>query len=108
MDMSPQYSFASAAFNRVPAVSDEGVGDDTESWAVDGARKYKCHAGTAEYECEWKVGDVVGLACDLEKMQMLISINGSFEAHNGCVFELTADTAQHGLFAAFTGTSGKV
>jgi len=39
---------------------------------------------------------------------MLISINGSFEAPNGCVFELPADTVQHGLFAAFTGRNGKV
>ena len=39
---------------------------------------------------------------------MLISINGSFEAPNGCVFELAADTVQHGLLAAFAGISGKV
>jgi len=62
MDMFPQYGFTSAAFNRVPAVSGNGVGDDTESWAVDGARKCKLHDGTAAYECKWKVGDVVGLA----------------------------------------------
>ena len=74
MDMLPQYGSASAAFNRILAHSSDGVGDNEESWAVDGARKFKWHDGTAAYECEWKVGDVVGLACDLEKMQTLISI----------------------------------
>ena len=31
-------------------------------------------------------GDVVGVACDLEKMQMLISVNGG-KLSNGVVFE---------------------
>jgi len=108
MDMYPQYGFACAAFNRVRTASSDGVGDDEESWAVDSAQKCKWHHGTTVYECECKVGDVVGLASDLEKMQMLISINGSFEAPTGCVFKLAAERVQHVLFAAFTGSSGKV
>ena len=51
---------------------------------------------------------MVGLACDLEAMQVLVSVNGSFDAPNGLVFELDASAAEAGLFPAFTGSSGTV
>ena len=60
------------------------------------------------YKCTWQAGDVIGLACDLNTMQMHVSVNGSFAAPNGAVFELDPDTAGDGLFAAFSGVSGKV
>ena len=41
-------------------------------------------------------------------MQMHVSVNGSFAAPNGVVFELDPDAAGHGLFAAFSGAVGKV
>jgi len=51
---------------------------------------------------------VVGLAVDLEAMQVLVSVNGSFDAPNGLVFEVDADAAKGGLLPAFTGKSGTV
>ena len=54
-----------------------------------------------------EAGDVVGVACDLEKMQMLISVNGG-KLSNGVVFELAPDSVRDGLFAAFSGETGKV
>jgi len=107
-DTYPQYGFASAAFMREPGASLNGVGNDDKSWAVDGVRQCKWHNGKVAYECQWKAGDVVGLACDLEEMHMHVSVNGCFGAPNGLVFHLDADTVQHGLFAAFTGSSGTV
>jgi len=71
-------------------------------------RQCKWHNGKVAYECQWKAGDVVGLACDLEEMHMHVSVNGCFGAPNGLVFHLDADTVQHGLYAAFTGNSGTV
>ena len=80
----PQYGFASAAFARVlGAKSGDGVGDDAHSWAVDGARQLKWPDGEEPYKCTWQAGDVIGLACDLDKMQMHVSVNGSFAAPNG-------------------------
>ncbi len=39
---------------------------------------------TGEYKCvQWQNGDIIGLACDLDKMQMHVSLNGSFAAPNG-------------------------
>jgi len=52
------------------------------SWAVDGQNKLTNHKGkTGEYKCDqWQNGDIIGLACDLDKMQMHVSLNGSFAA----------------------------
>ena len=84
------------------------VGDDRHSWAVDGARQLKWQNGKEPYECTWQAGDVIGLACDLDKMQMHVSLNGSFAAPNGDVFQLAPDAVGDGLFAAFSGISGTV
>jgi len=109
VDSSPQFGFASAAFERSRGKAADGVGDDEASWAVDGCRQSLWHGGSQEqYPCEWKAGDVVGLACDLEAMEVLVSVNGSFDAPNGLVFELDAGAAKDGLFPAFTGGDGTV
>jgi hypothetical protein len=117
----PQYGFAAPAFERMLGSSSDGVGDDDKSWAVDGARQLKWHnalawhplghmlcSGKETYPCTWQAGDVIGLACDLSTMQMHVSVNGSFAAPNGAVFELDPDAVHDGLFAAFSGMSGKV
>ena len=107
-DKYPQYGFAAPAFERMPGSSSDGVGDDDKSWAVDGTRQLKWHNGKETYPCTWQAGDVIGLACDLSTMQMHASVNGSFAAPNGAVFELDPDAVHDGLFAAFSGISGKV
>jgi hypothetical protein len=107
----PQYGFAAAAFARVlGAKSGKGVGDDAHSWAVDGARQFKWYKGQEEeYKCEqWKDSDIIGLACDLDAMRMHVSLNGSFAAPHGIVFDLAADAVGDGLFVAFSGSHGKV
>ena len=88
--------------------SNYGVGDNEHSWAVDGARQLKFHNGEEPYECTWKQGDVIGLTCDLDAMRVHVSVNGSFAAPNGVVFELAPEAVRDGLFAAITGYSGKV
>ena len=92
------------------AASDKGLGDNNQSWAVNGMAQVAMHnAQSKEYKCDqWKNGDVIGLACDLDKMQMHVSHNGSFAAPNGVVFEFAADAMGDGLFAAFSGITGKV
>jgi hypothetical protein len=97
----------------VRAASDKGLGDDNQSWVVNGmARKFMHNAQSKDvkdYKCDkmWKPGDVIGLACDLDKM-MHVSVNGSFAAPNGVVFKLAPDAVGVGLFAAFSGLTGKV
>jgi len=105
-----RYGFATAAFEHVFGPSDKGLGDDNQSWIVNGMAQIAKHsADDKKYKCDkWKVGDVIGLACDLNTMQMYVSVNGTFAAPNGVVFELDPDAVHDGLFAAFTGKSGKV
>jgi hypothetical protein len=108
----PQYGFASASFQSVRGGSAGGrVGDDEHSWAVSGREynQFAKHKGESKaYECVWKTGDVVGLACDLDGMQVLVSVNGSFAPPNGLVFELAPHAVHGGLFAAFTGGRGEL
>ena len=108
LDIKCQYGFAAPAFARVLGYSSKGVGDDSHSWSVDGARLCKWHNGKETYPCTFKEGDVIGLACDLNTMQMHVSVNGSFAAPNGIVFEFAPDAVRDGLFAAFSGKKGKV
>ena len=121
-DKCPQYGFAAvfkkgsrSTFERVRGSSNEGVGNDAHSWAVDGERQLKWHNRKFQgffdektYPCTWQTGDIIGLACDLDVMRMHVSVNGSFAAPNGVVFELDPDAVCDGLFAAFSGKSGKV
>ena len=105
---SPKWGFASERFARHCGFSDEGVGDDEHSWAIDGHSGLRCHDGIAGvWEGSWKAGDVIGLACDLtgETMQMLVSVNGSFASPSGLVFNLKPEQVGAGLFAAFSGLS---
>ena len=93
---------------RMHGASSFGVGDDRHSWAVDGARQLKWQNGKEPYECTWQAGDVIGLACDLEAMRVHVSVNGSFAAPKGVVFELAPKAVRDGLFAAITGKTCKV
>jgi hypothetical protein len=105
----PRYGFASASFQSVRGASGGRVGNDEHSWAVDGENKRSMHKGQRKpYACKWKKGDVVGLACDLDGMQVLVSVNGSFAPPNGLVFELAPHAVHGGLFAAFSGKSGEL
>jgi hypothetical protein len=106
------------SFARVLGALDESVGDD--SWVVDGKKKstpstraknkYTKHKGKiGRYKCDqWKNGDVIGLACDLDTMQVHVSLNGSFAAPHGVVFVLAPEAVGDGLVAAFSGSYSKV
>jgi ankyrin repeat protein len=107
MPSTPQFGFATEEFAAIRGNWGDGVGDDSFSWAVDGARELKWHGGAGEWECGWRDGDVIGFACDLVEGKLHVSLNGEFSEPNGCVFEI--DVAEcTGLFAAFTADGGKV
>jgi len=116
------YGFASAAFVRLMCTSATMVGEDAHSSIVDGNNggSVKMKTKTAIYNKEkdsscpqyawrrWKQSDVVGLACDLESMQLRVSVNGSFDTPNGVVFNLDPEAVCDSLFAAFSGSQGKL
>ncbi|KAJ1480849.1 hypothetical protein T484DRAFT_1809520, partial [Baffinella frigidus] len=77
------------------------------SWGVDGARQQLHHAGRTKYGGKWSEGDVVGLACDRAKGQILVSVNGSFDAPNGVVFQRPGGFEGE-MFAALSGKTGRL
>jgi hypothetical protein len=106
---SPQFGLVSSVFKCVRGESGDKMGGDEHSWVLDSESQKAWDKGhSKKYECKWRTGDVVGLACDLDGMQVLVSVNGSFAQPNGLVFELTPHSVQGGLFAAFTGSSGEL
>jgi hypothetical protein len=103
-----QFGFCALPWERNLEYTGIGVGDDENSWGVDGERFVLWHDGERAWPLTrpWKQGDVIGLACDLERGQILASVNGSWEAPCGVVFNLPQDL--QGLHPAFTMASGKV
>ena len=56
----------------------EGVGDDSSSYAYDGWRNVLWHDGKKDYGKLWDKGDVVGCCLDLDKRTMSYYLNGEF------------------------------
>ncbi len=71
----------------------EGVGDDDQSWAFDGQRQRKWHAGKWQaFGSKWRDGDVLGFAADMTNMDditLSLSVNGCFDAPDGVGFSGT-------------------
>ena len=107
-----QWGFCTDAFDALDQYCGEGVGDDANSWGVDGDRGALWHCGQAgQYFGKWHVGDVIGLACDLSKQTnvewrgiIYVSVNGDFSHPNGAVFNLQECVT--GLYASVTSMSG--
>ena len=91
---------------------EKGVGDDGQSWGVDGARICKWHRGDhVPFGCVWRKGDVIGLACELPSAaggrgRILVSVNGNFSPPNGAAFDLPPGL--DGLHPAFSCHLGAV
>jgi len=123
----PRYGFVSAMFEKSEdtaegskdtaegvedtAEVDEGVnlvGGDSNSWGIDGENNIISHDGECyDYNCKkWETGDTLGFACNLEKMEIWVSVNGCFDTPHGKVFDLSPNAVRHGLFAAGSGSEG--
>jgi len=67
----PQFGFVSEEFSSYQHYSGEGVGDDADSWGVDGHRRKLWHDGPSDgFNGTWSKGDVVSLAVDLTTGQV--------------------------------------
>ncbi|KAJ8302942.1 hypothetical protein KUTeg_019338 [Tegillarca granosa] len=75
-----------------------GIGDDEFSMAYDGCRQliwFQAHSRQHTHKC-WKPGDTLGLLLDLEKHEIIFSLNGKCLAPYKELF----DFARSGFFAA--------
>ena len=90
------------------------MGDDTASWAVDGLRKKLWHKGHKSHRSSWggawRPGDVIGIAVDLERGTMSVSVNGSFAPPNGAAFDCVrpGPTVGSAVYPALSASSMKV
>ena len=79
----------------------EGVGDDALSWGLDGVRGAKWHDGDAPWPRKWEVGDVIGLAANVDAGKIAVSKAGDWAQEGyGVVFE--AEAIKAGVFPCFT------
>lgn len=79
-----------------------GVGDDAESWAVDGVRKLKWHKGQARWACKpWAAGDVVGLAANVGLGKVAVSRNGDW-GERGCGVVFSDRAIRGGVYPALS------
>jgi tetratricopeptide (TPR) repeat protein len=93
----------------------DGVGDNQYSWAVDGIRCLKWGTDNSDglaqscpFGTQWKVGDIVGLCCDVcdDSMTLSVSVNGSFQPPNGEMFRFQNSSPgafSKGIFPAISG-----
>ena len=86
---------------------EKGGGEEEEEEEDEDEEDEEGEEDWREYEASWQEGDVVGMACDLANGQILVSVNGSFEAPNGVVFE-RAGGFEGEMFAAISGTTGRL
>ena len=56
----------------------EGVGDDSSSYAYDGYRNVLWHGKKKAYGKIWDKGDVIGCCIDMDKHEMSFYLNGEF------------------------------
>lgn len=61
-----------------PFKSKDGVGDDPSSYAYDGYRVAKWHAGKEKYGMNWDYGDIIGVCIDLDDRKMEFYHNGKY------------------------------
>jgi len=76
----PQVGWATENFREGP-FNENGIGDDDQSWAADGLRHCKWHAGQqvpCRWPRAWHAGDVIGFAVDIDAGMMKFSLNGQW------------------------------
>lgn len=100
----PQVGFATADFNKaiIDEQSGDGVGDDTESWGVDGTRKLWWHGGSGEWACSWTQGDTIGLAANIELGKIAVSKNGNW-MEEACGVVFNDEKIKAGVYPCMTG-----
>ena len=102
-----QLGFAAPTFE-VGGEGNQGVGDDTASWAADGTRKLLWHqtAGVSAqaWDCEWTVGDVIGLAANVDAGMIAFAKNGDWSVgKRGAVFR--DDAIKAGVYPALSASN---
>lgn len=104
----PQIGFATPNFTFCDDNTGEGVGDDAESWGLDGVRSCAWHDGPKKWEGGvWAIGDVIGFAVNVDEGKIATSKNGDWTAPS-CGVVFAHDKIKAGVYACLTATAYKV
>jgi len=95
----PLFGFATRGFEA------EGgspvLGSDDVSWAVNGFQQVLSHGGRSRpWSCEWKVGDVIGLAANVDAGKIALCKGEWSDPRHGVVFE--SERIKAGVFPCIT------
>merc|ERR1712039_512079 len=80
----------------------DGVGDDTESWGLDGIRKQAWHDGCKGWACGWSAGDVIGFAANVDLGKIAVAKNGDWSS-DGCGVVFPDEKIKAGVYPCMTG-----
>jgi len=108
IDGMSQVGFASESFILASEETIEGVGDDMESWAVDGTNCCALHDVAKDWTCNWVVGDVVGLAANVDVGKIAVSKNGCWLDEEGVGVVFHSLSICKGVYPAFYGLGQKL
>jgi len=108
IDGMSQVGFASELFILASEETIEGVGDDMESWAVDGTNCCALHDVAKDWTCSWVVGDVVGLAANVDVGKIAVSKNGCWSDEEGVGVVFHSKSICQGVYPAFYGLGQKL
>lgn len=118
-DLAAPLSFACAGFDSTrvgadagaPRLVGGGVGDDDESWGVDGVRSLAWHGGGygRRWGCQWAVGDVISLAANVDVGKIAVAKNGAwFSEAGGVIFMHERIKESEGaVFPCLTAAAGR-
>jgi hypothetical protein len=84
--------------------SSNGCGDTDTSWGVDGTRCFKwVGAQSAVWACKWAIGDVIGLAANVDVGKIATSKNGNW-SDEACGVVFSDDKIKEGVFPCLSGS----
>merc|ERR1711972_127714 len=101
----PQLGFASGEFQTgIDECQGDGVGDDGESWGLDGIRQLAWHGGGKAWPCEWSAGDIIGLAANVDLGKIAVAKNGDWSS-DGCGAVFDSEKIKTGVYPCLTGAA---
>ena len=104
-DVSAQMGFAlKDSLQPSKKKSSNGCGDTDTSWGVDGTRCFKwVGAQSAVWACKWAIGDVIGLAANVDVGKIATSKNGNW-SDEACGVVFSDDKIKEGVFPCLSGS----
>ena len=86
--------------------SEIGVGDNIKSWGFDGLTGYKIHVmqfGDDRLRAKWGPDSVIGIAANLDKGMIAVSVDGDWRYANGNGVKFEDESIKSGVYPCISG-----